>query len=171
MEGYILETDLNEFVNKVESLNIEKDLSRDEDLGIALMHLVSLEEHFYFTAMKTGQEKYLEMLDEVRDLRRDFMKRIVKNPLGEEWCISKHLLGSSMRLLESGSKEKASERKPYYQAAFELFSLFFAINITKSPVTQESTGDVAESNSSEKKESFLKRAGTLFKSLVDCCRE
>lgn len=165
------ETDLNEFINKVESLNIEKDLSRDEDLGIALMHLVSLEEHFYLTAMKTGQDKYLEMLDEVRDLRRNFMKRIVKNPQGEEWCISKHLLGSSMRLMESGSKENMSTRKPYYQAAFELFSLFFAINLSKSPASQDSAMDVPESNTSPKKDSFLKRAGALFKSLVDCCRE
>ena len=37
------------------------DLSKDEDLSIALMNLVSLRS-IYFTAMKTGDEKYLEML-------------------------------------------------------------------------------------------------------------
>src|SRR3990167_2521775 len=81
------------------------DLSRDEDLSIALMNLISLEEHFYFTAMKTNNQKYLEMLNSVRNLRKNLLGKIVKDPKGEEWCISKHLLASSMRLMEVGTKE------------------------------------------------------------------
>ncbi|MBS3136323.1 hypothetical protein J4401_05160, partial [Candidatus Woesearchaeota archaeon] len=73
------------------------DLSRDEDLSIAIMNMVSLEEHFYFTAMKTGNDNYLDMLKSIRQLRIKMLKKMVTNPEGEEWCISKHLLASSMR--------------------------------------------------------------------------
>lgn len=108
------------------------DLSRDEDLSIALMNLISLEEHFYFTAMKTSNQKYLDMLLSVRELRKILLKKIVKNPEGEEWCISKHLLGASMRLIETGTKElakkKVSEANIFFTYAFDLYSLFFAIN-------------------------------------------
>ena len=60
------------------------DLSRDEDLSIGLMNLISLEEHFYFTAMKTDNSKYLELLDSIRSLRKTLLKKIVKDPKGEE---------------------------------------------------------------------------------------
>src|SRR3989344_1556296 len=36
------------------------DLSMEEDLSIAIMNLVSLEEHFYFTAEKTGKNDEAE---------------------------------------------------------------------------------------------------------------
>ena len=85
--------------------NKEFDLSKQEDLSIALMNLISLEEHFYFSSMKTGNKVYLDMLNSTRTLRKTLLKKIVKNPKGEELCISKHLLASSMRLIEVGTKE------------------------------------------------------------------
>ena len=66
-------------------------MSRDEDLAIGIMNLISLEEHLFFTSQKTNNQKYLEMLNSIRSLRTKLMKKIVKNPKGEEWCISKHL--------------------------------------------------------------------------------
>src|SRR3989338_2054269 len=81
------------------------DLSRDEDLSIALMNLISLEEHLFFTAMKTDNQAYLDMLLEVRGVRTQMQAQMVKDPEGEEWCISKHLLAASMRLYEVGTKE------------------------------------------------------------------
>ncbi len=110
----------------------EADLSRDEDLSIALMNLISLEEHFYFTYMKTGDVKYAGMLDSVRNLRKKLLRRIVIDPKGEEWCISKHLLAGSMRLIEVGTKELNKENRKdadmFFKSAFGLYSLFFAIN-------------------------------------------
>lgn len=111
----------------------EADLSQDEDLAIALMNLISLEEHFYFSAMKTDNQKYLEMLNSIRELRKKMMKKIVVSPKGEEWCISKHLLAASMRLMEVGTKE-LSKNGPdkadvFFRSSFDLFSLFFAINL------------------------------------------
>src|SRR3989344_1616530 len=95
-----------QWLKKIEDVkNGSIDLSRDEDLSIALMNLISLEEHFYFTAMKTGNRKYLDLLMQVRDMRTKYLAKIVANPEGEEWCISKHLLAASMRLIEVGTKE------------------------------------------------------------------
>ena len=96
-----MEKEVKDWLKKIEKVKKgEVDLSRDEDLSIALMNLISLEEHFYFTAMKTDDQKYLDMLYSVRELRKKMLKKIVTNPKGEEWCISKHLLASSMRLIE-----------------------------------------------------------------------
>src|SRR3989338_9013167 len=81
------------------------DLSRDEDLRIALMNLISLEEHFFFSAIKTDNQAHLGMLLEVRVVRTEMQARMVKDPEGEEWCISKHLLAAGMRLYEVGTKE------------------------------------------------------------------
>src|SRR3989338_26790 len=100
------EEQVKDWLKKIqETKKGEVDLSRDEDLAIALMNIISLEEHFYFTAMKTDNQKYLEMLKDVRELRKSLLKKIVTNPEGEEWCISKHLLAASMRLEEVGTKE------------------------------------------------------------------
>ena len=70
------------------------DLSSGEDLSIGLMNLISIEEHLYFSAMKTGKEAYLDILLTVREMRKNLLKQIVKDPEGEVWCISKHLLAS-----------------------------------------------------------------------------
>ncbi|PIT91765.1 hypothetical protein COU12_01345, partial [Candidatus Jorgensenbacteria bacterium CG10_big_fil_rev_8_21_14_0_10_54_38] len=40
------------------------DLSSEEDLSLAIMNLVSLEEHFFFTAEKTKKSEYLDLLQE-----------------------------------------------------------------------------------------------------------
>ncbi len=66
------------------------DLSSKEDLAVAIMNLISLEEHLFFTYNKTNDKKYLEILNETRELRKKYLAQIVKNPEGEIWCISKH---------------------------------------------------------------------------------
>ena len=81
-----MEKDVEKWLKKVEEVKKGNvDLSRDEDLSLALMNLISLEEHFYFTAMKTDNSKYLEMLDSVRALRKKLLRKIVNNQKGEEW--------------------------------------------------------------------------------------
>lgn len=143
----------------------EFDLSKDEDLSIALMNLISLEEHFYFSAMKTDNRSYLEMLNSVRSLRKNLLKRFVKEAKGEEWCISKHLLACSMRLMEVGTKElgEGNEKEAtfYFKEAFELYSLFFAINLK-----------LVEVKEIKNKQNGLKRRfSDIVKKLVDCCKE
>lgn len=153
------------WMEKIEAAKKEGfDLSRDEDLSIALMNLISIEEHSYFTAMKTGNSKYLGIMDSTRNLRKNLLKRIVKNPKGEEWCISKHLLAASMRLVEVGTKEQSQNNKKdaefMFTSAFHLYSLFFAINL--------GLVEVEELKVAEKKENRLTE---IIKKLVDCCKE
>ena len=139
-----MEKEVQDWINKVKGK--EADLSKEEDLSIALMNLISLEEHFYFSAMKTDNKAYLDMLNSIRTLRKTLLKKIVKNPKAEEWCISKHLLASSMRLIEVGTKElddNENEANMYFKAAFELYSLFFAINLNKSYVFYLKSGQRA----------------------------
>ena len=55
---------MKELIEKVEKLKAtgELDLSMEEDLSIAVMNLISLEEHFYFTAERTGNNEYFDLI-------------------------------------------------------------------------------------------------------------
>lgn len=166
-----MEDEVKKWIIKIEQVKKgEADLSRDEDLSIALMNIISLEEHFYFTAMKTNNQKYLEMLNSIRELRKNLLAKIVTNPQGEEWCISKHLLASSMRLIEVGTKELAKggtkEANMFFKSAFELYSLFFAINMKMVDAKN------LEMNFEEDKNSgIMQRFSAVVKKIVDCCKE
>ncbi len=96
--------DIDEFLEKVKRLEKGRklDLSSDEDLSIAVMNLISMEGHFFFTYSKTKDGKYLELLNQIREMRKSALKRIIKDYEGEVWCISKHLLAASMRFMELG---------------------------------------------------------------------
>lgn len=163
--------EVNALIEKVNAMKKENklDLSSDEDLSIALMNLISIEEHLYFSGMKTGKRKYFEMLSDVREMRKKYLKVIVKNPepQSEEWCISKHLLASSMRLIEVGNKhlakkegEKAREK---FEDAFRLYSLFFGINLKLVKNDEMITQSEAKS--------WKEKMGEVVKKIVDCCKE
>lgn len=167
-----MEEDVKKWLKKIDEIKKgDVDLSRDEDLSIALMNLVSLEEHFYFTAMKTNDQKYLEMLNSVRTLRKTMLQKIVKNPQGEEWCISKHLLASSMRLIEVGTKELAKENMKeanlFFSSAFNLYSLFFAINLNMVNAQALEMPTVEQ----ERGNGILQKFSQVVKKIVDCCKE
>ena len=107
------------------------DLSTEEDLSIAIMNLISLEEHFYFTGEKTGKEDYFNLLNETREMRKNLLTKMIDKKEGELWCVSKHLLATSMRLIEVGTKlqsdSKKAEAKKFFDYAFKLYSLFWAL--------------------------------------------
>lgn len=160
-------TDASELVKKVDELKKKDklDLSSDEDLSIALMNLISIEEHMYFSGMKTDKKKYFELLNSVREMRKKLLKEIVREPEGEVWCLSKHLLAASMRLIEVGNKHltKGEEQKAYdkFNDAFQLYSMFWGLNLNL-----------------EKKDELLKpgagwknRLSEAVKKVIDCCKE
>ncbi|MDR0319704.1 MAG: hypothetical protein LBH81_03110 [Rickettsiales bacterium] len=129
------------------------DLSADQDLSIALMNLVSLEEHFFFSGGKTGKTGFYDLIDIVREMRKDLMGRIVKQSggdNGEVWCISKHLLAASMRLMEVGTKQLGRGNKDdaynLFNKAYELYSLFWGINMDLVDLSgvQRITADISE---------------------------
>ena len=125
---------VNRLVEKYDEVKKDNklDLSSDEDLTVALMNLIGIEEHLFFSGNKTGKSEYYDILNEIRKVRTDLMKRIIKDYEGEVWCISKHLLASSYRLMEYGTKHLARGDKQLAQEMFEkaygLYSLFWAMN-------------------------------------------
>ncbi len=91
--------------------------------------------------MKTGKEEYLKILDSVRELRKKLMKKLVVNTEGELWCISKHLLAATMRLIESGEKcigNDDKEADELFKDALDVYSLFwFLQKLGDKPVTKK----------------------------------
>ncbi len=180
-----IQPDINEFMDKVKKMEKgEKlDLSSDEDLSIGIMNLISMEEHFFFTYNKTKDAKYLDLLNEVREIRKSALKRIIKDYEGEVWCISKHLLAASMRFMEVGTKSltKGDKKgaKDMFQKSYQLYSLFWGLNLGL-----VRTKDVRRSNSQKitlinddpkpKKKgstSIFAKLGEVVQKAIDCCKE
>jgi hypothetical protein len=141
------------------------DLSADEDLSIAVMNLVSLEEHFYFTAMRTGGDRYFDLLDEVREQRKALLAKLVDRHEGETWCASKHLLAATMRLIEVGTKLRASdqaEAKAMFERAYRMWSMFWALRLKL-----VDTGELRQTAAKEKPWTMQ----DIVNKLVNCCDE
>lgn len=168
---------INELLRKVAEVKKgELDLSSDEDLSVAIMNLVSIEEHFFFTGAKTGKEKYYDLLNKVREIRKELLKKIIKDYEGEVWCISKHLLAASMRLIEVGTKYlsqgKKAEAEDLFLKAYNLYSLFWGINLKLIDIGEVKKIDDNQLNKDDKeKKGFLGKLGEIVKKLVDCCKE
>lgn len=174
--------DLKNLLNKVDKITKEKklDLSSDEDLSIAIMNLVAIEEHLFFTSQKTGKSSYLDLLNEVRQMRKELLQEIIKDYEGEVWCISKHLLASSMRLMEVGTKElgKGNKQKAenLFKKAYNLYSLFWGINLKlvateDTKRTDNSISLINESNEKRASMSVFDKLGSIVQKAIDCCKE
>ncbi|MCX6809155.1 MAG: hypothetical protein NTZ65_00135 [Candidatus Berkelbacteria bacterium] len=173
-----IEKKLDDLLVKVEKMkkSDKVDLSSDEDLSIAIMNLVSIEEHFFFTGSKLEKTKYFDLLQEVREMRKSLLQKIVKEPEGEVWCISKHLLAASMRLMEVGTKAlnsgKKQEAYDLFKKSYELYSLFWGINLKLVETGSVTKIDEAAVNVHDKeKKSILGKLGQIVKKAIDCCIE
>lgn len=126
---------IDEFLEKIETLKEKSgvDLSTAEDLSLAVMNLISLEEHFFFTGVKMKDSEYFDTSLEIRELRKKLLAELMPNNEGETWCISKHLLSASMRLIEVGNKlqlEGDKERaKEMFERAYKIYSIFWALKL------------------------------------------
>lgn len=149
----------------------ELDLSAGEDLSIALMNIVSLEEHSFFSYVKTRDEKFLGVLETCRELRKKLLAKLVNKDESETWCMSKHLLASSMRLYEVGNRylheKKIEEAKQMYDDAAELYALFWKLNLDKSFENKEINSGTLVSYSNQEKKSVF----SAIKKLLECCKE
>lgn len=190
--------DLKEFIEKVDQakkLN-PKDLSSDQDLTIAIMNLISIEEHLMFSGAKTEKTSYYDLIEKIRELRKNLMQKIIPEYEGEVWCISKHLLSSSMRLMEVGTKQQSLGNKEQayelFNQSYELYCLFWGINMNIlnlekvewakdniesikeiSEAIKENPAIETEINDTDKnddKKIFSNLKGTI-KKLVNCCIE
>ena len=126
---------VKEFVERIDQAKKKnpKDLSSDQDLTIAIMNLISIEEHLIFSGAKTGKTSFSGLVQEVRELRKNLMLKIIPSYEGEVWCISKHLLASSMRLMEVGTKQQSMGHKEeaykLFNQAYDLYCLFWGLNM------------------------------------------
>lgn len=162
----------------------EMDLASGEDLSMAVMNLIAIEEHMYFNANKTGKVKYFELLNETREIRKVLMKMLIPKYEGEVWCTSKHLLAASMRVMEVGTKyqTKGDTKTAYdlFKKSYDLYNLFWAINLgmtdgKDSPLSLKGVSALAdggfEKPVSLKKSDFLGNISGAIGKILDCCRE
>ena len=142
------------------------DLSLDEDLSIAVMNLISLEEHFFFTAEKTKKDDYFDLLRETREMRKELLGKLMEKNEGETWCISKHLLAASMRLMEVGTKlegaGKRKEAKDMFDKSYKLYTFFWALRLKL--VNTADLKKKPEGGGPWTHEDIVNK-------LVDCCKE
>ncbi len=189
---------LKEFVERIDSSKKvnPKDLSSDQDLTIAIMNLISIEEHLVFSGAKTGKTSFYDLIEEVRETRKQLMQKIIPSYEGEVWCISKHLLASSMRLMEVGTKQQSlghkDEAYKLFNQAYELYCLFWGLNMNMLNVDdvkwiedsseslkkitsklESSAAAVAENKKTEedKPQGRLAKMKAFVRKAVDCCIE
>lgn len=169
---------LEQLLDKVNQLKSSGtvDLSMEEDLSIAVMNLVSLEEHFYFTGEKTGKNEYFDLLNQTREIRKQLLGRMIDHHEGETWCITKHLLAATMRLIEVGTKlhssGKKEEAEKTFKQAYEIYTLFWGLRLKLISVADvKKVGDnqlnVHDKSNSDKpmtKEDMISK-------MLDCCKE
>lgn len=170
---------VKDFMNKVKAMEQGQklDLSSGEDLSIGIMNLISIEEHLFFSGGKTGETKYYDLLNEVRKMRVDLMKSMIKEYEGEVWCISKHLLAASMRVMEVGTKALKNNEKEkahvLFKKSYELYNMCWALNLGLVDTKELKKIEIPETEKpiiKEEKTVFAKM-GALVGKMLDCCRE
>lgn len=178
---------LQEFIDKIDQMKKQEkmDLSSDQDLTLAIMNLISIEEHLFFTGAKTGKTQYYDLINEIREMRKELLKKIIKEYEGEVWCISKHLLASSMRVMEVGTKQLSMGNKQeaydLFTKSYNLYSLFWGLNMNLiTPETVKNTSstpyaphpEATPSASTPKPNNgLMSKLNELVKKVIDCCIE
>ncbi len=183
---------IKEFVEKIDNTKKinPKDLSSDQDLTIGIMNLISIEEHLVFSGAKTGKTSFYDLVKTVRELRKNLMQKVIPTYEGEVWCISKHLLSSSMRLMEVGTKQQSlgndNEAYELFDQAYELYCLFWGLNMNmlniddvkwledKEKDMKELSSKVKEvvTDCSKKNDvGLISKMKSFVKKTVDCCIE
>ena len=184
--------DVKEFVERIDATKKvnPKDLSSDQDLTIAIMNLISIEEHLVFSGAKTGKTSFYDLIQEVRELRKNLMLKVIPAYEGEVWCISKHLLASAMRLMEVGTKQQSlkhtEEAYKFFNQAYDLYCLFWGLNMNMlnagdlkwiedkkeqvQALSAQIETKISEASVSEPKGTLSKMKAFVRKA-VDCCIE
>lgn len=188
---------VKEFVERIDSTKKvnPKDLSSDQDLTIAIMNLISIEEHLVFSGAKIGKNSFYDLIEEIRETRKNLMQKIIPAYEGEVWCISKHLLASSMRLMEVGTKQQSLGNKEQaydlFNKAYDLYCLFWGLNMNMLNVddlkwvkddaetvkkltarVEEATASLpAEKQKETAPQGALAKMKAFVRKAVDCCIE
>ncbi len=186
---------VKEFVERVDALKKKnpKDLSSDQDLTIAIMNLISIEEHLVFSGAKTGKNSFYDMVQDIRELRKNLLQKVIPAYEGEVWCISKHLLSASMRLMEVGTKQQSmgnvGEAYKLFNQSYDLYCLFWGLNMNlvdmkdvkwvhddeeKVQALTVKMNELEDKNNKAKtveNQSLFGKMKTVIRKAVDCCIE
>ena len=175
---------VQEFVEKLDAAKKvnPKDLSSDQDLTIGIMNLISIEEHLMFSGAKTGKHQFYDLINEVREMRKNAMLKIIPSYEGEVWCISKHLLAASMRVFEVGTKALAAGDKQtaydLFDHSYGLYSMFWGLNMglltgdakNAKPAKKTAPAKAVEAKA-DKDSGKVSKLKSWVKSAVNCCIE
>ena len=149
------------------------DLSIEEDLSLAIMNLISLEEHFFFTGAKTKKSEYFDLLSEVRTTRKELLAKMMDKNEGETWCIGKHLLATTMRLIEVGTKlysdGKQADAEEMFDKAYKMYSVFWALRLKL--IDYSGFKEIAAGDPSADKAGKPWTFEDIVNKMVDCCDE
>ena len=123
-------------------------------------------------------------------MRGELLKKIIKEYEGEVWCISKHLLAASMRLMEVGTKQQGmgnkEEAKDLFHKSYDLYGMFWALNMNligsgdiKKTISEDSKASLLikkiPNNSLNKHDKrpagFKLKLRELLRKAIDCCIE
>ncbi|MBQ8558227.1 MAG: hypothetical protein IJ440_05500 [Alphaproteobacteria bacterium] len=191
---------VKEFVERMDNMKKKnpKDLSSDQDLTIAIMNLISIEEHLIFSGAKTGKNSFYDTVQDIREMRKNLMLKIIPSYEGEVWCISKHLLATSMRLMEVGTKQQSmnntEEAYKLFNQAYDLYCLFWGLNMnlvdTKDiswkpdsledvkktanailPKTDTNVVSTSNETTPPEKQTVFGKMKSFVRQAVDCCIE
>ena len=179
---------VQEFVEKLDAAKKvnPKDLSSDQDLTIGIMNLISIEEHLMFSGAKTGKHEFYDMINDIREMRKKAMLKIIPSYEGEVWCISKQLLAAAMRVFEVGTKALAAgDRDTAYSLfdqSYELYCMFWGLNMgmltgdKKDTKKEKPSKKVTETQSTATTTPAPKSGGigklkSWVKNAVNCCIE
>lgn len=191
---------VKEFVERIDASKKvnPKDLSSDQDLSIAIMNLISIEEHLVFSGAKTGKTSYYDLIKDIRETRKNLLQKIIPSYEGEVWCMSKHLLATSMRLMEVGTKQQTlghdEEAYKMFNTAYDMYCLFWGLNmgmmetkdlkwiepdleevkkitVKAAEFSKEEIKEPAEKVSAAAEPSPLGKMKNFVRKAVDCCIE
>lgn len=187
---------VKEFVERIDATKKvnPKDLSSDQDLTIAIMNLISIEEHLVFSGAKTGKTSFYDLIEDVRETRKRLMQKIIPSYEGEVWCISKHLLATSMRLMEVGTKQQSLGNKEQaydlFNKAYDMYCLFWGLNMNMLSIdnakwSEDSVEEIKkvadkisaavapkkEITEDKKPQGALAKMKAFVRKAVDCCIE
>jgi hypothetical protein len=109
-------------------------------------------------------------------MRGELLRKIIKEYEGEVWCISKHLLAASMRLMEVGTKQhkmgNKEEAQDLFNKSYNLYCLFWALNMKIVGTNDIKKIDEKALNKHDKeKKGFMGKLNELVKKAIDCCIE
>jgi len=102
---------------------------------------------------------------------------LIKDYEGEVWCISKHLLAASMRIMEVGTKAltkgKKEEAYDLFKKAYDLYNLFWGLNLglVKKGEIEKTGFEEKEKPIAAEKKDFMGQISGFIGKILDCCRE